>query len=139
MRDIRRIIVHCADTPPSLDIGAAEIDRWHRERGWAGIGYHGVIRRDGRYEPGRDLERAGAHAYGHNADSLAVCLVGGQGEDGGPENNFTAAQMQTLEALVTAGRRQFNVPDEGIMGHRDLPGVTKACPCFDVPVWWASL
>ena len=140
MRQINRIIVHCADTPPDMDIGAATIRKWHvQERGFNSIGYHGVIRRNGRFEPGRLLETPGAHAAGHNADSLAVCLVGGRGRGGGPQNNFTPAQMRTLAALVTMWQAQFNVPDEGIMGHRDLPDVAKHCPSFDVRAWWNSI
>lgn len=44
---IKKIIVHCAATPPSMDVGAAQIDAWHKERGWKGIGYHFVITRGG--------------------------------------------------------------------------------------------
>lgn len=140
MRAINRIVIHCADTPASMDIGAAQIRSWHvDENGWSDIGYHGVIRRDGRFEPGRPLEVAGAHAAGHNADSVAVCLIGGRGPDGGAENNFTAAQMRTLAALVTMWQAQFGVPDGGILGHRDLSGVVKTCPAFDVRAWWAEV
>ena len=63
---IRYLVVHCAATPPEMDIGAKEIDLWHRQRGWSGIGYHFVIRRDGRVEAGRPLDRPGAHAQGFN-------------------------------------------------------------------------
>jgi len=38
-------VVHCADTPAEMDIGATEIRRWHtEERKWDDIGYHYVIR-----------------------------------------------------------------------------------------------
>ena len=37
------IVIHCSATKPSMDIGAKEIDRWHRERGWLKIGYGKVI------------------------------------------------------------------------------------------------
>ena len=28
------IMIHCAATRADMDIGAADIDRWHRQRGW---------------------------------------------------------------------------------------------------------
>lgn len=105
MRTIDSIIIHCAYTPPGMDIGATEIRRWHvEERGWKDIGYHYVVRRDGDVEPGRDLdgdgdvvEEVGAHAAGHNAHSIGICLVGGRAEDDqAPDCNFTPAQWSSL-------------------------------------------
>lgn len=135
MRPINRIVVHCAATPPHLDIGAEQIDKWHRGRGWAQIGYHAVIRRDGMYKPGRPESAIGAHAQGHNTDTLAVCLVGGVDANREPENNFTDEQFDTLEALLNWWRDGYSVPLSNIVGHRDLPGVKKACPSFDVQGW----
>ena len=55
--DVKYIVVHCSYTPEQMDIGA-DIDRWHREKGWMMIGYHKVIRRDGTIEDGRPLNNA---------------------------------------------------------------------------------
>lgn len=135
MRPINEIIVHCADTYATMDdIGAAEIRQWHLDRGFDDIGYHYVIRRNGDVEPGRGVEVAGAHASGHNAASIGICLVGGKGEDGGAENNFTDDQFNALTLLLDDLLWQF--PGAEVLGHRDLPGVTKACPSFDVKSWW---
>jgi N-acetyl-anhydromuramyl-L-alanine amidase AmpD len=61
----------------SADVPAAEIHRWHRAKGWAGIGYHFVIRRDGSIERGRPQEMIGAHAgAGVNGHSIGICLCG---------------------------------------------------------------
>lgn len=49
---------------------------WHLDRGFADIGYHKVIRRDGTIENGRDTHLIGAHARGKNRDSLGICLEG---------------------------------------------------------------
>ena len=136
-RAIKQIIVHCSATPAKMDIGADRIREWHKGRGWLDIGYHYVIRRNGALEFGRDLdgdgdviEEVGAHAYGFNANSLGVCLIGGTDTDGKPESNFTFAQYQELARLV--GQLQVSLPDVEIIGHRDLPGVSKDCPCFNV-------
>lgn len=53
MRDT--IIIHCSATRAGQDFTAADIDRWHRARGFRSIGYHFVIRLDGTIEPGRDV------------------------------------------------------------------------------------
>lgn len=130
------IVVHCSATPPSMDIGAEEIDRWHRERGFRGIGYHAVIRRSGLIEPGRPLGAMGAHARGFNDVSVGVCLVGGLGEDRRtPSPSFTGRQFAALDRLVAALGKAF--PHARLLGHRDLPNVDKACPCFDVSLWAA--
>lgn len=136
-RNIDQIIVHCAATPPDMDIGAKEIDHWHRGNGWLGIGYHYVIRRDGEVESGRSLERAGAHASGYNANTIGICLVGGVLRKNGkliPENNFTPEQFEALATLIEQCREIAGKPLE-VLGHRDLPGVVKACPSFDVREW----
>lgn len=61
MRKIDEIIVHCAATPEGKDYTVAQIDRWHKERGFDCIGYHYVIYRDGSVHKGRSEERQGAH------------------------------------------------------------------------------
>jgi len=147
MREIDHIVVHCAATPPTSDIGAADIDRWHRARGWLGNGYHYVIRRNGKiesHEKGdrcRPLDKPGAHVGdcgpGWNKRSIGICLVGGVDENQNPEDNFTDEQLDSLKVLVEYLRRLF--PDTKIMGHRDLIKMSgaspKDCPSFEVSDW----
>ena len=129
MRDM--IIIHCSDTTPKMDIGAKEIKHWHvNENGWDDIGYHLVIKRDGSYEQGRPFDINGAHAFGFNHRSIGVCMVGGRNHSGGPEANFTLDQYESLKYIVKYLKSLY--PIEMVLGHRDLPGVTKACPCFNV-------
>lgn len=134
--DVEHIVVHCSATKASMDIGATEIDRWHREQGWWRIGYHLVIKRDGTLEAGRPLHNMGAHAKGHNESSWGICMVGGLDEEGNPENNFTQAQFETLRQVIyflkTLAKRAT------VLGHRDLPHVNKDCPCFDVEEWYVN-
>lgn len=130
MRTVDAIIVHCADTPVTMDIGYSEIRHWHVDlNGWNDVGYHFIIRRDGTVENGRDIDVPGAHAKGHNSKSIGVCLVGGKGADGAPEANFTLAQYQTLNALVARLRHEHG-GDIKVIGHRDVS--EKACPSFNV-------
>lgn len=133
MRKITHIVVHCSATKADLDIGAAAIRRWHKDKGWADIGYHFVIRRNGQLELGRDVEIAGAHVAGHNATTIGICLVGGLDEDGQPDNNYTTAQMDQLRKLVADLKKTHK--SAIVQGHRDFPGVAKDCPCFNVRGW----
>ena len=127
------IVVHCSATQAKADIGAAEIDRWHRQRGWQCIGYHYVIRRDGTVENGRDDRVVGAHVEGHNSDSIGICMAGGIDKDGKSENNFTEDQFTALRKLCHELKRKY--PAATVQGHRDFPGVKKDCPCFPVKDW----
>lgn len=137
MARINKLVIHCSATTAKMtDVDAAWIDREHRKRGWAKIGYHYVIRRDGALEPGRALEEIGAHARGHNAYSIGICMVGGLDAGLKPENNFTPEQWATLASLVGELHRRY--PKAEVLGHRDLPKVAKACPCFDVKPWFAK-
>jgi N-acetyl-anhydromuramyl-L-alanine amidase AmpD len=137
MREIKRLIIHCAATKPDMDIGVEEIREWHKERGWKDIGYHFVIRRTGEIEKGRPVSQVGAHAKGHNLDSIGICLVGGIDEDGDADANFTFEQYVALEQFVDEAEDYYG--DLDVLGHRDLPGVAKACPCFDVTSFLENL
>ncbi|QWP79216.1 N-acetylmuramoyl-L-alanine amidase [Lysobacter sp. K5869] len=133
MRPITALVVHCSATPAGKPFRAADIDRWHREKGWAGIGYHFVIPLDGSVEPGRPLAEAGAHVEGHNRDTIGICLIGGVDATGKPAATFNERQYDALELQLRALRGRF--PQAHILGHRDFPGVVKACPSFDVRAW----
>lgn len=136
LREITRCFIHCSATFANQDIGAEEIRRWHVEdRKWADIGYHQVIRRNGDMEPGRPYETPGAHAKGHNRDSIGVCLVGGLDEDAKPVFNFTQEQMITLNALCEVLAEKF--PGITFHGHNEVSG--KDCPCFDVQSYLREL
>jgi len=129
------IAIHCAATRPSQDIGAVEIDRMHRQRGFKCIGYHYVIRRNGKIELGRPQNQIGAHVENWNSVSVGVCMVGGVSEKdiSIPEDNFTEAQWLSLKALLAGLKKDY--PKAHIQGHRDFPKVAKACPSFDVKTW----
>lgn len=134
-RKVNLLIIHCSATPPDMDMGAYEITKWHKDRGWHTIGYHGVIRRDGTYEDGRDINRTGAHVRGYNTGSIGVCLVGGLDENNKPEDNFTDAQYKTL-SLICRGAKAV-IKDLTIHGHNEFDK-NKACPSFSVQKWLKS-
>ncbi len=135
MRVINQLIIHCSATPPSMDVGVGKIREWHMAKGWADVGYHRIIKRDGTIEQGRDDETVGAHAKGHNNDSIGICLVGGVNEDGHPDCNFTRHQWVTLADEILLLSIEHNGPS--VHGHREYS--SKACPCFDVQAWWDEI
>ena len=117
------IVLHHTGGAAGEDPDAAEIDGIHRRLGWAGIGYHFLIRRDGAVEAGRPLLAVGAHAEGVNHESVGVVLCGNFCEDV-PTN----AQLESCAMLLAVLSASFGFePDtEHIVGHRDL--AATACP-----------
>lgn len=135
MRQIDMIIVHCTATPAGREVSVAEVDRWHRARGFRSIGYHYLVGLDGSVAVGRPEAQTGAHCAGHNARSIGVCYVGGLDSKGRPADTRTAQQRSALRRLLTALRRRY--PGAAIHGHREF--TAKACPCFDARAEYAGL
>jgi N-acetylmuramoyl-L-alanine amidase len=141
-RKVNKIVIHCSATREGQVITAADIDRMHKQRGFAGIGYHWFIRLDGTAERGRADEIPGAHVAGHNANSIGICYAGGLDRDGRPEDTRTQPQKVILRQKVAAYLGKY--PGARVCGHRDLSPdkdgdgkiepheYLKACPCFDV-------
>ena len=138
MRIITLIVVHCSAVRPDQTSSAAQIDTWHRQRGFhLGIGYHYVIRRNGEIEPGRPEWLIGAHCKNHNAHSIGVCYEGGLDIRGQPADTRTPEQKATLRRLLEDLKRKY--PKALIVGHHDL-NPQKACPCIpDVAREYADL
>ena len=128
MRVIRLIIIHCSAVRPWQVSGQQEIDRWHRQQGWNGCGYHYVVRRDGTIETGRPLEMVGAHCVHHNQHSIGVCYEGGLDADGLTADTRTKIQKVAMRQLLEKLHEQF--PKAIIAGHNVFVP-TKDCPCFD--------
>ena len=129
MRTITLIVIHCSAVKPDQMSSAAQIDSWHRERGFhLGIGYHYVIRRDGAIEPGRPEWMVGAHCKNHNAHSIGVCYEGGLDIRGQPADTRTAEQKAAMRQLLEDLHRRY--PRAVVVGHHDLNPL-KACPCIE--------
>lgn len=122
---IRFLVVHCSDTADDQNLTVSDIHAMHLSFGWDGVGYHAVITRDGTIEPGRPECWVGAHVYGHNQESLGVCLIG--------RHDFTTAQMDSLERLLKDWRERY--PEAEIRGHCDFDTTEKTCPNFDARAW----
>ncbi|MBU2699830.1 hypothetical protein Ga0466249_000911 [Sporomusaceae bacterium BoRhaA] len=109
------IIHHVGGT--DRDVSAQEIHRWHLANGWAGIGYHYVIRKNGIIERGRPRDAIGAHTYGYNEASVGINLVG-DFEESVPKQ----AQIHSAAKLVAALCHIYDLSPNQItvQGHKDL-------------------
>lgn len=123
---IEDIVIHHSGFPDGRDSTAEAIHRFHRDtNGWAGIGYHYFIRKDGMIEQGRRPGYVGAHAYQHNQTSIGICLSG----------NFefqkpSEAQMESVKELVAwlCAKYGLNPGKKAvIVGHKDVCEDTS-CP-----------
>jgi hypothetical protein len=99
------------------------IHKGHQNRGWAGIGYHYVIRKDGTIERGRPEWAIGSHAYGENSHTIGIHLSG-DFEQAKP----TEKQLDRCGALVADICDRYGLPinRETVVGHGEL--MSTDCP-----------
>ena len=128
MRHIDLIVVHCSATRCNQHLPVTALIRCHQDR-FGFTGYHYYITRNGQVYQTRHEQLVGAHARGYNQHSLGVCYEGGLDRHGRPADTRTACQKRALLRLLKQLKAEH--PQATIVGHRDLPGVSKACPCFD--------
>lgn len=128
MRKVDEIILHCSATKEGQNFKAKDIDAWHKQRGFKGIGYHYVIDLDGTAETGRSEDEIGAHCLNHNARSIGVCYIGGLDTTGKAKDTRTPQQKAALAKLVADLKLKY--PNATVHGHNEF--ANKACPCFTV-------
>ena len=138
MRKIKNIVIHCSATTDGREVSREQIERDHKARGFAKIGYHYLIQPRGLILVGRNEDEIGAHVAGHNSYSLGVCMIG--------TKKFTVAAWESLRALVH--QLTYKYENAVVVGHRDLSpdldndGIVepnewvKICPGFDVKEWY---
>lgn len=111
---------------------AAAIDRWHKDRGFDGLGYDFVIGNgtgstDGAVEVGYRWKQqlVGAHAKTAanfmNEHGIGVCLVGDF-----TRTRPTAAQMRSLDRLCTFLAQYCGIPAENLRMHGEVK--STECP-----------
>jgi N-acetylmuramoyl-L-alanine amidase len=127
-RKIEKIIIHCSATPEGRHVTVKEIARWHRDRGFSGIGYHWVVYLDGTVHKGRPEAINGAHTVGQNANSIGVCYIGGVDQKMKAKDTRTPAQRIALRELVKDIQSRY--PGATVHGHNEF--AAKDCPSFDV-------
>jgi N-acetylmuramoyl-L-alanine amidase len=126
------------------------IDQWHKERGWKGIGYHYVITNGfpnfidykedrifenliGQVETGRplnsdkwlDADEIGAHAYGYNSDSIAICLIH-------KDKPYNEKMLTSLFILVKKLIELYDISVDNVIGHYEIDKNKPQCPSIDM-------
>ena len=118
------IILHHAEAKSA---SVEEVNRWHLERGWTGIGYHFYIRKDGKVYRGRPEWAVGAHAQGHNSRAIGICCEGAYMTETMP-----AAQLAALKALIAEMMAKYK--GAKLLRHCDVNSTD--CPGKNFP--WAE-
>ncbi len=118
------LILHTLAFDGDADI--AEVRRWHQQRTppFRDVGYHYLIRRNGRLEIGRQENEFGAHCIemGMNRRSLGIAFEGH-----GDNAVWTDAQWATIRRLFSFMNLKYGIPPENVLGHRET-GAPKTCP-----------
>ena len=135
MRNINKIIVHCTATREGKEYSVADIDRWHKDRGFRCVGYHYVVKLNGDVEVGRMEKEIGAHCLGHNNHSIGICYIGGLDANGKSKDTRTPEQKESLLILLKELKKKY--PKATIHGHREF--AAKDCPCFDAKTEYKDL
>lgn len=115
------IVLHHADAKSCTP---QQIHQWHLSRGWSGVGYHFIVRKDGQIYRGRPENVIGAHAANYNSKSIGICF----------EGNFTTetmpkAQLEAGKELVAYLKDKYEITN--VKGHRDL--MATDCPGKNFP------
>jgi N-acetyl-anhydromuramyl-L-alanine amidase AmpD len=126
-RPVERVFIHCSASDHPDHDSIEVMRRWHTDpkpqgRGWSDVGYHYFIRKTGRIEAGRSLERTPAAQRGHNTGTIAICLHGLE------QAKFTGYQFHALSRICLQIHEAY---DEQVTfhGHREV--ANKDCPVFD--------
>lgn len=110
------IVIHHA---AAKSCSVQDVHRWHIDRGWSGIGYHFLVRKDGTVWRGRPEDRTGAHTVNYNSRSIGICF----------EGNFELEPMpdfQKAAGLELIAYLKSKYPIKDIKGHGELRNT--ACP-----------
>ena len=118
------VILHHAE---AFSATVWDINDWHLNNGWTGIGYHYYIRKDGSVYRGRPEWALGAHAVGHNDRSIGICCEGAYMTETMP-----AAQLASLKALLRDIMGRYGKLT--LLRHKDVNSTD--CPGKNFP--WAE-
>ena len=135
MERVRRITLHHTATLPKMEARTDRdlvkgVQNFHRNtRGWADIGYHWLIGRDGNVYEGRALTIQGAHAGGgNNVENLGISVVGNFTEELPKEG-----QLATVRLFLEEQMAKYDVAAGEVYGHRDFK--PTECPGGALYAW----
>lgn len=129
MLPIKYLTIHCAATPEGRDVDPKSIEQWDIDK-FGQKSYHWIVRLNGFKHRSLADNVRGAHVGKNNTGNIGICYVGGCDKKMNAKDTRTPEQKQALRELVAEYKALY--PGIIVRGHRDWPGVSKACPSFDV-------
>ena len=106
------------------DGDVCSIHNQHLNQGYAGIGYHFYIRKDGSIYRGRPENKIGAHCLNYNHNSIGVCF----------EGNFETEEMPYAQKRAGAELAVYlktKYQGAKVARHKDM--MSTACPGKNFP------
>lgn len=123
MQEVEGIVLHNSGVTVLQSVEV--IHNYHKNKGWAGIGYHYYVRKDGSVYRGRPENMAGAHCPGVNSTSIGICAEGNFNEE-----TMSEVQKQAIIELVKDIKSRYNI--KWIKGHREI--LATSCPGANFPL-----
>jgi N-acetyl-anhydromuramyl-L-alanine amidase AmpD len=124
---VKWLVVHCSGSRCNHPFTVEGLINTGMQR-FGQPSYHYYVRRNGTVVPILPESVRGVHASGYNSCSIAVCYEGGLDENGTADDTRTELQRHALYELLKQLHQDY--PQARIVGHCELPGVTKPCPCY---------
>jgi N-acetylmuramoyl-L-alanine amidase len=135
-RFIKWIVVHCTATPQTTSIDSI-LNYWQKELKWKRPGYHYLIKPNGQVVSLLSETIASNGVKGFNTNSIHISYIGGIDVGNKPSDNRTSHQKNALRVALKILKQKY--PAATIQGHKDFPGVTKACPSFEAKHEYADM
>jgi N-acetylmuramoyl-L-alanine amidase len=135
-REVKYIVIHCTATQPETKIEAIQ-KYWREVKGWKDVpGYHYIIKGNGEVVKLLEETKNSYGVYAHNNECISISYIGGIDKTGKPKDTRTRAQENAMFDKIVELTEKY--PKANVVGHRDFPGVNKACPSFDVKTWLSN-
>ena len=132
LKSVKFLVIHCVANRCNRPFSVENLIACGKAK-YGQCSYHYYVRYDGSVIPLLPESVQGVHARGYNYCSLGIVYEGGLDENGNPADTRTEAQKASLIALLRSLKKDY--PAAKIVGHRELKGVHKACPCFSCSVY----
>ena len=125
--NVKLLVVHCSATRCDRPFSVENLIATGNAR-FGQPSYHYYVRLDGEVVPILPESVQGVHARHYNHCSLGICYEGGYDFHGEADDTRTERQKHALYELLKALQEDY--PQARIIGHCELPHVSKPCPCF---------
>ena len=136
LKEISLLIIHCTATKCNRPFSVESLIATGEAR-FGQVSYHYYVRRNGDIIPLLPENVQGVHARHYNHCSLGIVYEGGLDINGQAGDTRTEAQKHSLYELLKELTHEY--PHARIMGHCELPGVAKKCPCFPASIEYREL